>query len=166
MRNKSGSVAPKERINIVYKPNDAGAKDRLELPMRFMVMGDFSGNEDGAPIEERELTSINNKNFNSVMEKMDLNLNIKVDNHLGSGNDEVLDLDLNFKNIKDFSPDSLVDQVPEISKLLKLRESLVALKGPLGNIPNLRKSIQQKLTDEQEREKLNSALRIEHNKDD
>eukprot|EP01042_Synura_sphagnicola_P018086 gene18086-22865_t len=43
---------------------------------------------------------------------------------------------------------------PELRKLMELREALVAMKGPLGNVPAFRKAIQGVLEDDAAREKL------------
>ncbi len=48
--------------------------------------------------------------------------------------------------------------MPELNRLLELRESLVSLKGPLGNVPAFRKMIQGMLDDSDQREKLLSEL--------
>ncbi|MFO2767894.1 type VI secretion system contractile sheath small subunit [Legionella pneumophila serogroup 1] len=36
------SVAPKERVNIVYTPNIEGAEEAVELPLRQLVLGEFT----------------------------------------------------------------------------------------------------------------------------
>ena len=36
---KEGSVAPKERINVTFKPATGGAQEELELPLKLMVLG-------------------------------------------------------------------------------------------------------------------------------
>ncbi|MCG6507004.1 type VI secretion system contractile sheath small subunit, partial [Vibrio parahaemolyticus] len=60
----------------------------------------------------------------------------------------------------DFSPDSVASQVPELKKLIELREALVALKGPLGNIPAFRERLQDMLNSEESREKLLAELSL------
>ncbi|MCF4976367.1 type VI secretion system contractile sheath small subunit, partial [Pseudomonas lactis] len=39
---KDGSVAPKERINITFKPAVGSAQEDVELPLKLLVLGDFS----------------------------------------------------------------------------------------------------------------------------
>ena len=56
--------------------------------------------------------------------------------------DAEMPVHLRFESLKDFSPESVAQQVPELSKLLELRKALLALKGPLGNIPGFRKKLQ------------------------
>jgi len=57
-----------------------------------------------------------------------------------------------------FGPDRIARQVPELNKLLALREALVALKGPLGNVPAFRKQLQHLLNNEQARKQLAQEL--------
>ncbi|SQI27087.1 type VI secretion protein, family [Salmonella enterica subsp. arizonae] len=59
-----------------------------------------------------------------------------------------------------FSPDNIARQVPEMKKLLELREALVALKGPMGNLPAFRAQIQALLNDESSREQLLNELSV------
>ena len=51
---KEGSVAPKERINIKYVPATGDQQAEMELPLRMMVVGDFKGQPEETPIEERQ----------------------------------------------------------------------------------------------------------------
>ena len=51
---KEGSVAPKERVNIVYRPATGDAKEEIELPLKLLVIGDFTQRPDDRMVEERE----------------------------------------------------------------------------------------------------------------
>ena len=44
--------------------------------------------------------------------------------------------------------------------LLKLREALVALKGPLGNVPAFRRMIEQALQDEELKQRILDELSV------
>jgi type VI secretion system protein ImpB len=71
-----------------------------------------------------------------------------------------LAVNLKFKKLGDFGPDSIAEQVPELKKLLELRQAITALKGPLGNIPAFKKKISNLLADDKAREKLVNELGI------
>lgn len=158
---KEGSVAPKERVNIVYKPATGEAKEEVELPLKVLVMGDFTLKEDATPVEDRKAINVDKDNLNEVLEAQNVGLNINVQNTLSDDPDEQLSLNLDFKSMKDFEPDAIIQKVPEIKQLLGLREALTALKGPLGNVPAFRKKIQDLIQDEGTRERLLSELGLE-----
>ncbi|MBB1605559.1 MULTISPECIES: type VI secretion system contractile sheath small subunit [Pseudomonas] len=160
MAQKEGSVAPKERINIKYVPATGGQQEEIELPLKLMVTGDFKGHEEATPLEDRAAVRIDKDNFNDVMEKAGLALTMDVPSVLEGSEGDTLKVDLMFSNIKDFSPDAIARQVPELNKLLELREALVALKGPMGNIPAFRKQLQTLLGDEAARSKLSEELEV------
>ncbi|MDX2503009.1 MAG: type VI secretion system contractile sheath small subunit [Gammaproteobacteria bacterium] len=159
---KEGSVAPKERINIKYSPSTGDSKEEVELPFKVMVMGDFTQQEDERPVEERKPININKDNFNEVLSKQNLNIDLNVADKLSeeaSGEEGAeLAVNLSFDSLKDFEPESIVRQVPELNKLLELREALIALKGPLGNVPAFRKEIQSVLQDDEKKQLLMSEL--------
>ena len=52
-------------------------------------------------------------------------------------------MNLKFKKLDDFAPEAIVEKVPELRKMIEFRETLTALKGPLGNMPAFRKKIQE-----------------------
>lgn len=147
-----GSYAPKERINIVYKTKTNGQNEDVELPLKLMVMANLKGKND-TPLEKREILQINKTNFDQVMKKLDIKTSFSVKNTLKTGAEE-LDVELNIASMKDFSPDNLAKQIPELNKLLQLREALMALKGPMGNIPDFRKAVLEALKNEKTKEKL------------
>ena len=156
-----GSVAPKERVNIKYSPSTGDVKEEVELPFKVMVMGDFTQQEDDRPVEERKTININKDNFNEVLSKHDLNINFTVDDKLSNEEGSELSVNLKFNNIRDFEPESVIRQIPELNKLLELREALVALKGPLGNLPAFRKEIQAVLQDSEKKQQLMSELQVD-----
>jgi type VI secretion system protein ImpB len=151
---KETSVAPKERVNIVYRPATGDAQEEVELPLRILVMGDFAGKPDDRRVEDREPAKISKDNFNEVLRKQDINFNINVANKLSGKPDEEMPVNLNIESIKDFGPDRIVEKVPELKQLQELREALKSLKGPLSNIPEFRKKIQELVKDEGARNQL------------
>ncbi|MDP2571943.1 type VI secretion system contractile sheath small subunit [Vibrio sp. vnigr-6D03] len=155
---KEGSVAPKERINIKYIPATGDAQAEVELPLKTLVVGDFKGHGEETPLEERKPVSIDKNNFESVMKESKLTLSTSVSSKLVDEDDADLPVELSFESLADFSPDSIVKQVPELNKLIELREALLALKGPLGNVPAFRSRLQELLASDDSREKLLAEL--------
>ncbi|MGY8829378.1 MAG: type VI secretion system contractile sheath small subunit [Pseudomonadales bacterium] len=156
---KEGSVAPKERINVTFKPATGGAQEEIELPLKLMVLGDFTQRADDRKMEARKPISIDKNSFDEVLAKQELNLTFAVPNRLqddAEGDDMAVQLRIN--SMKDFNPANVVDQVPELKKLMELRDALVALKGPLGNAPAFRKAIESVLADDDSRDRVLGEL--------
>lgn len=158
---KEGTVAPKERVNIVYRPATGDAKEEVELPLKLLVLGDFTAQEDDRMVEEREPINIDKDNFNDVLKGQNLKLDISVADKLTDDPDSELAVSLKFDSIKDFSPEAIARNTPELNKLLELREALKALKGPMSNRPDFRKKIQEIVKDDAAREKLLKELNLD-----
>jgi type VI secretion system protein ImpB len=158
-----GSVAPKERVNIVYRPATGDAKAEVELPLKLLVLGDFTLRDDDTPIEEMKPINVDKDNFNDVLKGQKLSLDLAVPSRLDANADPdaKLALNLKFESIDDFSPDAIVEKVPELRQMIALRDALKALKGPLGNIPDFRKRVQDLIEDEGVRARLLSELGIQ-----
>lgn len=154
---KDGSVAPRERVNIVYKPA-TGVDEEKELPLKLLMLGDYTQRSDDTPLEERKPINIDKDNFNDVMKGQKLTAQMTVKNVLSDEEGAEMPVKLKFENMKDFGPEAVVKQVPELSKLLALRNALLALKGPLGNVPGFRKKIMDIMGDDAAREKLLKEL--------
>lgn len=160
MAKKEASVAPKERINIRYKPATEGAQEDVELPLKMLFVGDYTGRPDPRPLEERKPINIDKDNFEQVLAEQKLGLDLQVADQLSGEKDAMIDVRLNFRKLNDFGPVAVAQQVPELRRLLELRNALSTLKGPLGNAPAFRKKIQTLLQDKERREALVKELGI------
>jgi len=132
--------------------------DEVELPLKMLMVGDYTGRASDEMVEDRPTKNINKDNFDDVMKSYDINLSFSVESTLDEAEGEELPIELSFNSMKDFSPDSVANQVPELNALLKLRGELQALKGPLGNVPAFRKTIQGILSDETTRKAIEREL--------
>lgn len=156
---KEGSVAPKERINITFKPAVGGVQEEVELPLKLLVLGDFTQREDLSKLEDRKPVSVDKNTLDEVLAKQALSVLLSVPNRLQESPEiEELAVQVRISSMKDFNPASLVEQIPELKQLMELRDALVALKGPLGNTPSFRKAIEHALADDQSRARVLAEL--------
>ena len=160
-----GSVAPKERVNIVYKSSTGDQTEDVELPLKLMMLGDYTGKESEVPVEDRDPININKDNFNDVMSGMNLSMDLNIHDTLSEQDDDEMSVHLDIKSINDLGPDSIAKQVPELNDMLEMRKALLALKGPLGNGPAFRKTIQKILNDDETRSVIMQELGIDDNQE-
>ncbi|QVI88043.1 type VI secretion system contractile sheath small subunit [Pseudomonas viridiflava] len=159
---KEGSVAPKERINVTFKPAIGDAQEEIELPLKLLVLGDFIQRADDRKLEARKAISVDKNNFDDVLAKQDLRLSLSVPNRLRDESEtEELAVDIRVNAMTDFNPASLVEQIPELRKIMELRDALMALKGPLGNAPAFRKAIENVLADKTSRDRVLGELGLD-----
>jgi len=154
------SESPKERINVTYKPATGDQSAEIEIPYKITVLGSFNPDEEEKAVEDKRVININKNNFNEVLKHQNLGLSFSVDDKLTEDEGASLNVNLKINSMKDFSPENIVENVDELKKLMELRQSLVALKGPLGNVPAFRKAIENTIGDEDERAKLLNELSI------
>ena len=79
---KEGSVAPKERINVTFKPATGGAQEEIELPLKILSIGDYTHRRDERKVEDRKPISIDKMTFDEVLAKQELELTLSVPNRL------------------------------------------------------------------------------------
>ncbi|WET42287.1 type VI secretion system contractile sheath small subunit [Citrobacter enshiensis] len=153
-----GSVAPKERVNIKFTPKTGNQTAEVELPLNLLVTGNLTGGTDDTSLDERQPVAISRNNFNAVLEQSGIRRDFIVPSVLSETPDARMSVNLKVKALADLSPDNVAARVPEMRKMLELREALVALRGPMGNIPAFRAQLQALLDDEKSREQLIAEL--------
>ncbi|MDR2787836.1 MAG: type VI secretion system contractile sheath small subunit [Candidatus Accumulibacter sp.] len=158
---KEGSVAPKERVNIVYKPATGDSQAEVELPLKLLVVGDFTQAHDERGLEDRPTVAVDKDNFNDVLKAQNLQLDVTVPNTLSGNEGDELAVKLSFSSLKDFEPDQLVQKIEPLRKLMELREALKAVKSPLANTPDFRKKVQALVDDPQARGKILKELGLD-----
>ncbi len=118
------------RVQIQYE-DPYNAEKMVELPFVMGVMSDLSGNAsdiEKASIADRKYLDIDMDNFDDRMKAIKPGVAFKVTNKLGDAKgDEKMSVKLDFQKMSDFSPASVVRQVPSLAKLLKAREQLANL---------------------------------------
>lgn len=159
---RSISKAPKERINVTYKTVVNGAEEEVELPLKILMLGDYTGKPDDTPIEDRKTIKVDKDNFKDVMKSQNLQLELSVPDRISKDTEDNIGLKLNIQSLADFTPDRIGPQVPEINELLKLRDSLRKQVRPrMINDRAFRKTLQSMLSDASRKAKLADHLGVE-----
>ncbi len=148
---------PKARVNIKLDLHTGGAQKKVELPLKLMVMGDYSNGKEQRPLSEREKVNINKNNFNSVLADFSPSLKLTVENTLAGDNSEE-SVALTFKEMKDFEPEQVARQIPQLRAMLAMRNLLRDLKSNLLDNSTFRKELENILKDPSLSEELRGEL--------
>lgn len=137
---------PKARINLKLSLHTGGAQKKVELPLKLLVTGDFSNGTEQRPLSERKKIDINKNNFNSVISEFSPSINLTVENTLtGDGSEE--NIRLSFKDMKDFEPEQVARQIPQLKAMLAMRSLLRDLKSNLLDNSTFRRELETILKD-------------------
>lgn len=97
-------------------------------------------------ISEREKIDVNKNNFNAVLSEYSPKVNLTVENTLaGDGSEE--NISLTFRDIKDFTPEEVARQIPQLKAMLAMRNLLRDLKANLLDNQSFRKELEKILLD-------------------
>jgi type VI secretion system protein ImpB len=134
-----------------------------ELPFVMGVMGDFSGQptEPQARLKDRKFVEVNPDNFDSVLANMKPHLAYSVENKLSEDpNAGNLKVNLDFKSMDDFSPESVARQVGPLRELLELRDRLRDLRGNMQGNDKLEELLREAVTDKDKLAKLRTEMGV------
>jgi len=91
------------------------------------------------------------------MKSFDLKTEFTVPNKLQDDESEVR-VELKFENIKSFTPEEVVKQVPQLNKMLAIRELLTGLRQKIVNTSQFRRRLEEIIKDEKKFNQLISEL--------
>ena len=152
----------KPRVHLTYEVETGGAAVKKELPFVVGVLGDFSGNPEQPlkPLRDRKFVQIDRDNFNDVMASTAPELNMKVKNTL-AGDDSEMAVALKFKNMDDFRPAQVANQIEPLRKMLETRNKLNDLIAKADRSSDLESLLEDALKDPKAMKKLSSELGID-----
>lgn len=149
---------PRARVNIALDLETGGAKVKKELPLKLLVMGDFSNGKGEGDIAERQRINITGNNLEKVMEDMAPSTQFTVPNKISGDEESEIKVNLQFKGFKDFHPEQVAAQIPEISSMLAMRNLLKDLKSNLLDNSSLRKEVERIMSSEADLNTLKDEL--------
>ena len=148
---------PPARVNLFLEVSKGDAQEKIELPMRLMVLGDYKGRPDDTPLAEREVINLNKDNFEDVLKSMDAKLEYTVPDKL-KGGDAEMKVDLDIESMKSFDPEEVAKQVPQLNRMLAMRNLLQDLRNRVVSANDFRKQLEKIVKDEAALEKLAGEL--------
>jgi type VI secretion system protein ImpB len=121
------------RVQMTYDVEIGDAIEQKELPFVVGVTGDFTGKSEQLQprLKDRKFVAIDRDNFDEVMSGLQPRAAYRVANEL-SGNGGEFAVDLKFQSMEDFRPESIVQQVEPLKKLLEARTKLADLRNKLA----------------------------------
>lgn len=97
-------------------------------------------------LSEREKINVNKNNFDSVLSEFNPEINLSVQNTL-TGDGEEENIRLQFSCMKDFEPEQVARQIPQLRAMLAMRNLLRDLKSNLLDNATFRKELEKILKD-------------------
>lgn len=151
-RNRSfQNEIPPSRVNIRYVKKTDGAQEKIELPLKLLLLGDYTLRPDDTPLDERKKISVSKDNFAEVLKAQRLKLSMNVPDKLSGNSGDELKVNLDLDSMKAFEPDEIVRRVPELKKLLEIRELLVDLKARVITNRDFRQALEKIVKDDAQR---------------
>ncbi|MBV6319319.1 type VI secretion system contractile sheath small subunit [Duganella violaceipulchra] len=121
------------RVQMTYDVEIGDAIENKELPFVMGVVGDFGGNSEVEQkrLKDRSFVGIDRDNFDEVLKAVEPRAAYRVSNELSDEAGQFA-VDLKFKSMDDFRPESVVQQVEPLRKLLEARTKLADLRNKLA----------------------------------
>jgi type VI secretion system protein ImpB len=123
------------RVQLTYDVEVGDAIEQKEIPFVVGVLGDFTGQRDAdkplARLKDRKFVNVDMDNFDDVMKGMAPKASFRVQNKLSEAGGEFA-VNLSFDKMEDFRPESVVQQVEPLRKLLEARTKLSDLRNKLA----------------------------------
>lgn len=151
---------PRARVNITLDVETNGALKKKELPLKLLVLGNFSDGGAVNNIAERKSIAVNKYNLNQVMTDLGPQLHFKVVNKIknNAAEDEKFKVKLNINSMQQFHPEEIIKQVPQLKKLVAMRNLLKEFRANLLDNNKLRCELEKIVVDKAATKKLQHEL--------
>jgi len=146
------------RVQMTYDVEIGDAKEIKELPFVVGVLGDF-GNDAAAPkkrLKDRRFVNVDADNFDEVLDGVAPTAQFRVENHLSPEGGEFA-VALQFRQMADFRPEAVAQQVAPLKGLLEARNKLADLRNKLAGNDRLEDILNDVLTNTEKLDGLRKA---------
>jgi len=148
---------PPSRVNIRYH-NKVTGQEKVELPLKLLLVGDYTFRDDDTPLEERKKINVNKDNFDDVMREQGLKLDMVVPNRISGEEDDEIRVQFDVDSLKAMTPDEVVNRIPELNKLMEVRDLLTELKARVITNRKFRIALEKIVKDEVQLESIMQEL--------
>jgi type VI secretion system protein ImpB len=145
------------RVQLTYDVEIGDAIEQKEIPFVTGVLADFTGQRDAAnplaKLKDRKFVTVDMDSFDEVMSGMAPKASFRVKNELSPSGGEFA-VNLAFNSFDDFRPESVVQQVEPLRKLLDARSKLADLRNKLAGNEKLEDLLGEVLANTEQLKKL------------
>jgi len=142
---------PKSRLTLTYRTEIHGEPEELELPLRLLVMGDFTGEKkDKQAFTERVPLTLTDKNTNQIMERMEIRAEVN--------DSESNAYTLPIRNMDAFVPSEMPRYIPSLQRILEGRKRLADVVSVLDNHKKTRAAVVSMIQDPEVLAQIRTAL--------
>ena len=130
-------VLPTSRLTLRYRTEISGEPEDIELPMRLLMVGDFSGGSNkNTPFQERSVLQFDGKNTDEILKKMKVKIAIK--------NEDVGDETVNIpiRSVDSFSPSNVCNSIKKMSDMIESKKMLNHLLSNINNSTKFKRAIE------------------------
>lgn len=142
---------PKSRLTLRYRTEINGEPEDIELPLRILIAGDFSGKHTHKkPFDERKVLSFDGKNLNSIMQKMKIKLQVQ---------DSKEDLHtIPITDVDSFRPLNVINSIKSMEDMVKAKNMLGSLLSSINNSNKFRRALTTLLEDKASLDSLKELM--------
>jgi len=146
------------RVQMTYDVEIGDAIENKELPFVVGVLGDFGTDPDAAKkrLKDRKFVNVDADNFDEVLGGVAPATSFRVPNHLSAEGGEFA-VQLQFRQMDDFRPEAVVQQVAPLKGLLDARAKLADLRNKLAGNDKLEDLLNDVLTNTEKLDSLRKA---------
>ena len=148
------------RVQMTYDVEIGDAIENKELPFVVGVVGDFGAdpNAERKRLKDRRFVSIDSGNFDEVLDGVAPGASFTVPNQL-DGKGGQLAVALQFRQMADFRPESVVQQVEPLRRLLEARTKLADLRNKIAGNDKLEDLLAEVLANSEKLESLRPTVK-------
>jgi type VI secretion system protein ImpB len=151
------------RVQLTYDVEVGDGKEIKELPFVVGVLGDFSAASEveKTKLKDKKFINVDLENIDEVMESLAPRANFQVENTISEEGGR-MGVDLTFKSMEDFRPESIVQQVDPLRKLVEARERLTDLRNKISNNERLEDLLDEVLQSTEQVRQLSKEAGVEN----